>query len=271
LRRIAFINEKGGTGKTTLAVNVAAWLATARKSRVLLADLDTQGHAGKSLGVDVRGLRPNVADLLVDPAVHVNDVVVQTGVEGLDLLPANKDLADFPERIAGAPDRERRLSAKLADLAGYDYLVIDAPPSMGVTTLNVMLAAEEIVIPVALTYFALDGCAEILETVGRVREAHPGARPEVSLVVPTLYRRTSLADAILDKLRERFPSTVAKTVLGFNVQIDEAQSHGRTIWEYAPSSRGAQMLEAIAREIDVRGRPKRRAAAAAAGPGATRS
>jgi chromosome partitioning protein len=105
----------------------------------------------------------------------------------------------------------------------------------------------------------------------RYRRIHPGVRPEISLVVPTLYRRTSLADAILDKLRERFPTTISKTVLGFNVQIDEAQSHGRTIWEYAPSSRGAQMLEAIAREIDVRGRPKRRAAAAATGPGATRS
>ena len=266
MRRIAFINEKGGTGKTTLAVNVAAWLAKARNARVLLADLDTQGHAGKSLGVDVRGLKPNVADLLVDDRVQVNDVLVKTGVAGLDLLPANKDLAEFPERIAGTPEREKRLQKKLADLAGYDYLVIDAPPSMGITTLNVMLAAEEIVIPVALTYFALDGCAEILETVGRVREQHGGTRPEVSLVVPTLYRRTSLADAILEKLRERFPSNVSKTVLGFNVQIDEAQSHGRTIWEYAPWSRGAQMIEEIAREIDARGRPKRRSGAAVERP-----
>ena len=264
MRRIAFINEKGGTGKTTLAVNVAAWLAKARNARVLLADLDTQGHAGKSLGVDVRGLRPNIADLLFDDRVQVNDVLVRTGVPNLDLLPANKDLSEFPERIAGRPDREKRLEQKLADLAGYDYLLFDAPPSMGIVTVNVMLAAEEIVIPVALTYFALDGCAEILETVGRIRDQYGGSRPEVSLVVPTLYRRTSLADAILAKLRERFPADLSSTVLGFNVQIDEAQSHGRTIWEYAPASRGAQMIEAIAREIDGRGKGKRR------GPGEER-
>lgn len=253
MRRIAFINEKGGSCKTTLAVNTAAWLATSRNARVLLCDLDTQGHAGKSLGVDVRGMSPNIADLLCDPALHVNDVVRRTPVAGLDLLPGNKDLARFPVEAAAFADRDRLLAGKLRDLAGYDYVIFDAPPSMGLVTTNIMLAATEIVIPVAMTYFALDGCAEIIDTVDGVRKRFGHDALRVAMVVPTLYRKTALADAILGKLRERFPDELCRTVLGFNVQIDEAQSYGQTIWEYAPQSRGAQLLESIARELVSRG------------------
>lgn len=253
MRRIAFINEKGGSCKTTLAVNTAAWLASARGARVLLCDLDTQGHAAKSLGIDVRGLKPTIADLLCADGVQVNDVVRRTPVAGLDVLPANKDLARFPIEVAADPKRDHRLRSKLADLAGYDYVIFDAPPSMGLFTTNIMLAADEIVIPVAMTYFALDGCAEILDTVDGVRTNfdHPSLR--VSMVVPTLYRKTALADEILARLREQFPEEICRTVLGFNVQIDEAQSYGKTIWEYAPASRGAEALEAIARELVSRG------------------
>jgi len=253
MRRIAFINEKGGTCKTTLAVNTAAWLASRRGQRVLLCDLDTQGHAGKSLGIDVRGVAPTIADLLCDPAVQVNDVVLRTAIEGLDLLPSNKQMARFPVEAAARAEPERLLQRKLADLAGYDFVVFDAPPSLGLVTTNVMLAAEEIVVPVAMTYFALDGCAEILETVETVRERFGHEALRVAMVVATLYRKTALAEEILAKLRERFPGEICRTVLGYNVQIDEAQSYGQTIWEYAPQSRGAQTLEAIARELLSRG------------------
>lgn len=258
MRRIAFINEKGGTCKTTLAVNVAAWLAL-RGARVLLCDLDTQGHAGKSLGVDVRRLSPTVADLLVDPRMFPNQVIHPTSIRGLDLIPGNKDLADVPERIAADPDRARRLLHKLADLAGYDHVIFDGPPSMGLVTRNILLATEEVVIPVALTYLALDGAAEIEETVDRLRESHAADRLHVALVVPTLYRKTALADEILAKLRDHFGDRLSSSVLGYSVAIDEAQSHGRTIWEYAPQSRGAEALDAIAREIDAL--PSRRRAA----------
>lgn len=253
MRRIAFINEKGGTCKTTLAVNVAAWFASTRGARVLLCDLDTQGHAGKSLGIDVRRLERTVADLLYDPEVQVNDVLVRTQVTGLDLLPANKDLARFPLECSGYADRDERLSSKLSDLAGYDYVIFDAPPSMGLVTRNILRAAEEVVIPVAMTYFALDGCAEVQQTVESLRAELGHHSLGITLVVPTLYRKTALADAILEKLQEQFPDSLCRTVLGWNVQIDEAQSHGKTIWEHAPASRGALHLEAIARELAVRG------------------
>ncbi|MHB8417470.1 MAG: ParA family protein [Myxococcales bacterium] len=261
MRRIAFINEKGGTAKTTLAVNLAAWLAASGGRRVLLCDMDTQGHAGKSLGLDVRGLRPTIHDLLVDSSTTLTSAIRPTAVAGLDVLPSNKTLSEFPERAGSAPDRARRLADRLRGLQGYDFLLFDAPPSMGLATLNVMVAAEEIVVPVALTYFALDGCAEILDTVRRVREEqrHPALR--LSLVVPTFYRKTALADEILARLRSRFPQELSRTVLGYSVRIDEAQSHGKTIWEYDPGSKGAEMLAEIGRELAAKGAAPRAAAA----------
>ncbi|HTN51776.1 MAG TPA: ParA family protein [Anaeromyxobacter sp.] len=252
MRRIAFINEKGGTCKTTLCVNVAARLA-ARGQRVLVADLDTQGHAGKSLGVDVRGLTPTVHDWLLDYSVRFEDVVRPTAVRGLDLLPANKDLAAFPVAVALAADRADRLDARLSAVGEgrYDAVLVDAPPSLSLVTENVLRAARELVVPVALTYLALDGCAEILQSLDRLR-AERGAAPALTLVVPTLYRKTQLADEILARLRERFPAELSRTVLGWSVKVDEAQSHGRTIFEYAPRSSGATALAAIADELAER-------------------
>lgn len=251
MRRIAFINEKGGTGKTTLAVNTAAWLAREQGLKVLLVDLDTQGHSGKSLGVDVRTLPRNVFHLLTDSRVRLEEVVQPSAVPGLSVLPAYKEMADFPVEVAQDERRAHRLADRLApaEAAGYQALVFDAPPSMGLTTRNILVAASEVVVPVALTYLALDGCAEMVETVRQVAEAEQRPELRVTKVVPTLYRKTALADAILERLKAYFPEALASTPLAFNVKIDEAQSHGQTIWEYAPKSRGAEMLAAIAREI----------------------
>lgn len=252
MRRVAFINEKGGSCKTTLAVNVAAWLATGRSQRILLADLDTQGHAGKSLGVDVRGLSPTVHEWLTGEA-SFEAVVRPTPVPGLDLLPANKVLAGLPVALAAAPDRATRLAARLAAIpeGRYDAVLIDSPPSRSLVTENVLCAADAIVVPVALTYLALDGCAEILESLDDLKAAH-GRAPALGLVVPALYRKTQLADEILAKLRARFPAELSGTVLGWSVKVDEAQSHGRTVFEHAPRSPGAVALAEIADEVLVR-------------------
>jgi chromosome partitioning protein len=259
MRRIAFINEKGGTCKTTLCVNVGAWLAVERGRRVLVADLDTQGHAGKSLGVDVRGLSPTIHDWLVGGATF-EAVVRRTPVPGLDLLPANKDLAAFPVAVAASADRADRLARRLDGLGEgrYDLVLLDAPPSLSLVTDNVLRAAREIVVPVALTYLALDGCAEIVGSLAALR-GEAGAAPGLALVVPALYRKTQLADEILAKLRERFPDRLSRTVLGWSVKVDEAQSHGRTIFEHAPRSAGARALAAIADELLASGDPLRRA------------
>jgi chromosome partitioning protein len=251
MRRIAFINEKGGTGKTTLAVNTAAWLAREKGLKVLLVDMDTQGHAGKSIGVDVRTLPRNVFHLLTDDSVRLADVVQPSAMPGLSVLPSYKEMADFPVAVAADERRAHRLAERLApaEAAGYQAIVFDSPPSMGLTTRNILVAASEVVVPVALTYLSLDGCAEMVETVRQVGQAEGRPELRVTKVVPTLYRKTALADAILERLKAYFPQALSATPLGFNVKIDEAQSHGKTIWEYAPSSRGAEMLAAIAREI----------------------
>ena len=264
MRRVAFINEKGGTCKTTLCVNIGAWLAQARRRRVLLCDLDTQGHAGKSLGVDVRGLAPTIREWL-DGTVPFPAVVRPTPVPGLDLVPANKELAGFPVAAAGDPDRSGRLAARLREVpaGAYDLVLLDAPPSLSLVTENVLRAAGELVVPVALTYLALDGAAEIVASLARLREEQ-GEAPSIAMVVPALYRKTQLADEILAKLRERFPRELAGTVLGWSVKIDEAQSHGQTVFEYAPGSSGARALAALADEL-LRRDPTRLAQGPAAG------
>jgi chromosome partitioning protein len=251
VRRIALVNEKGGSCKTTLAVNTAAYFALKRGKKVLLLDLDPQGQVGKSLGFAVRELPVTILDLLLDPARNPQDAILQTRVPGLDVILSNKLLTDFPQEVAASDDRMTRLASIVDRVTGYDVVLIDSPPSLGLTTLNIMLAAREIVIPVSLTFLALDGCAEIVETVENVR-ANFGTDLEVVLVVPTLYRKTKLADQILERLHKYFGRRVAKTVIGFSVKIDEAQSVGKTIWEHAPSSHGAEMLEGMAIELERR-------------------
>jgi chromosome partitioning protein len=250
LRRIAFINEKGGTCKTTLAVNTAAYFAREKGARVLLIDLDTQGHAGKSIGVDVRSLEPNAFHWLTDSSVRADQVIRGTAVSGLSIIPSYKQMSEFPVVVAADPRREHRLAARLAESAvqGFDVVIFDSPPSMGLTTFNILVAATEIVVPVALTYLSLDGCSEVAQTVRSVAERHGRPELRISRVVPTLYRKTALADEILAKLEAYFPGATTQP-LGFNVKVDESQSHGQTIWEYAPWSRDAQMLQAIAEEV----------------------
>ncbi|HVI76267.1 MAG TPA: ParA family protein [Anaeromyxobacteraceae bacterium] len=249
MRRIAFINEKGGTCKTTLCVNIGAWLASRRGQRVLIADLDTQGHAGKSLGVDVRSMSPTVKELLLGTA-PLDAVARATAIPGLDLLPANKALADFPVEVASHADRGDKLREIVDALPSgrWDFVLFDAPPSVSLVTENVLRAATEVVLPVALTYLALDGCAEIMDSLARL-SAERGEAPAVTLIVPALYRKTQLADEILAKLRQRFPREIARTVLGWSVKVDEAQSHGLTVFEHAPGSSGARALAALADEV----------------------
>jgi chromosome partitioning protein len=248
MRSIAFINEKGGSCKTTLAVNCASFFAL-KKKKVLLIDMDPQGQVGKSLGIDVRNAPVTILEVLTDPKVSLTDAVVPSRIAGLDVVVANKRLIDLPILIANEPDRNHKLRQKLDRLKGYDFVIVDSPPSLGSLTLNIMVAVDEIVIPVSMTFFALDGCAEIIDTVEQVKAAYDKQNLKVSTVVPTLYRNTNLANDILDRLRGQFGKRVAKTIIGFNVKIDEAQSHGKTIWEYAPTSSGAKMIAELAGEI----------------------
>src|SRR5262249_22702895 len=265
-RRVAFINEKGGSAKTTLVANLGAYLALKRGRRVLGIDMDPQGQLAKVFGVDHRAPARSAIDLLLDSAfgeeTHVRRgaatvlPVVKTRIERLDLIVANKSLGLFPAwQERDDPDPTARLAAALdaaPELARYDLVFFDAPPSFGPLTLNVLRAAGEVVVPVPLTYLALDGCAELMRTITTVRDryAHPNLR--LTMVVPTFYRRTKLAHDILEKLKTRFPKEIAHGVIGYHVRIDEAQSKGLSVFEYAPSDGGARVLAELAEELELR-------------------
>jgi chromosome partitioning protein len=191
--------------------------------------------------------------LLTRDDVSLDAVARTTSVPNLWVVPARRDMADFPMVAAPLPDRERLLELKLApELDRFDVVIFDAPPSLGLVTTNVLLAACEIVIPVGTTYLALDGCAELVATVDQLSRRHAREDLRVTAVVPTLYRKTQLSDEVVEKLEEYFPGRVTAP-MHLNVAIDEAQSHGQTIWEYAPWSRGATILQAVAAAVDRAG------------------
>lgn len=263
-RRVAFINEKGGSAKTTLVANLGAYLALRRGRRVLAIDMDPQGQLAKVFGVDHRAPTRTAIDLLLDTVLGEREPrraatvlpIVKTRIEGLDLVVANKGLGLFPAwQDRDDPDPTARLAAALDtahETARYDFVLFDAPPSFGPLTLNVLRAADEVVVPVPLTYLALDGCAELMRTITTVRERYAHPRLRVTMVVPTFYRRTKLAHDILEQLKKRFPKEIAHGVIGYHVRIDEAQSKGLSVFEYAPSDRGARALAELAEELELR-------------------
>ncbi|HXK22282.1 MAG TPA: ParA family protein [Myxococcota bacterium] len=271
-RRIAFINEKGGSAKTTLVANLGAYLALHRGRRVLAIDMDPQGQLAKVLGIDRRAPARTAIDLLLDGVVGDASLdhgperparqsrvlpIVHTRIVALDAIIANKSLGLFPAWQDGEDlDPSGRLARALEgspDLDRYDVVLFDAPPSFGPLTLNVLRAAEEVVIPVPLTFLALDGCAELVRTIETVRARYDHPELRISMVVPTFYRRTRLAHEILARLQARFPKEISHCVVGYHVRIDEAQSRGLSIFEYAPRDRGAKVMAELAEELEQRG------------------
>jgi len=273
-RKIAFVNEKGGSAKTTLVANLGAYLALRRGRRVLAIDMDPQGQLGKVLGVDVHRSARTAIDLLLDTLLgdpgldrprqsapsaspEATLPIVRTHIPRLDLVVANKSLALFP-MWEGSEDEDptgrlARALDRAAELEAYDFVLFDAPPSFGPLTLGVLRAAREIVVPVPLTFLALDGCAELLRSVETVRTRYANPALKVTMVVPTFYRRTRLAHEILERLKKRFPKEIAHGVVGYHVRIDEAQSRGLSIFEYAPKDRGALVMAELAEELELRG------------------
>lgn len=249
--RIAFINEKGGTGKTTLAVHFAAWLATARRKPVIIVDLDPQGQVGKTLGFPARPEGPTVADLLESGSTLRQDCIRDTAVPRLKVILSDKQLAEAAESWTGKRGADLRLQTALEGLPADTTVIFDSPPSLGLLTRNVLWAANQVVVPVQLTYLALDGCAEIVQTIARVREARGGSDPRLAAMVPTFARRTRMAAEVLGRLKQYFPEAVTRP-MGYAVAIDEAQSYGQTIWQHQPKSRAAEMLRGVCRDVAAR-------------------
>ncbi len=243
----AVVNQKGGTGKTTTAVNLAASLADEGK-RVLLVDLDPQGNATGGLGIP-KTLALSTYDVLINGA-SVADSTVDTALHRLRVLPSNLDLAGAEIELMPRLSRETVLRESLNAIRHeYDYIFVDAPPSLGLLTLNALVAADSAIVPVQCEYYALEGVSQLLKTIDLVRR-HLNPTLEIGLVVLTMYdNRVRLNQQVMEEVRSVFKDKVARHVVPRNVRVAEAPSHGLPVTEYDPRSRGAIAYRELAKEI----------------------
>jgi chromosome partitioning protein len=247
-RILTIANQKGGVGKTTTAVNLAASLAAAER-RTLLVDIDPQGNAGSALGVsrdEVEG--QSVYEVLLDGA-PIREVVRKTELKFLDLVPASRHLVGAELELAGADRREHRLRKAVAAAAGdYEFVVVDCPPSLGILTLNGLVAAQGVIIPLQCEYYALEGLADVLRTIDLVRES---ANPDLAVdgIVLTMWAQNNLAEQVAGEIRTHFKKEVFQTVIPRNVRLSESPSHGKPVLLYDVASKGCQSYLALAREV----------------------
>jgi chromosome partitioning protein len=246
-RIIAVTNQKGGVGKTTTCVNLSAALAEVHR-KVLLIDLDPQGHATMGSGVDKKEVRPTGCEVLLQE-VPIDEAILKLP-HGYDLLPGNADLTAAEMRLMPQPGREMRLKSLLAPIRDrYHYIIMDCPPSLGVLTLNALAAADSVLIPIQCEFFALDGLSALLETIKAVRgTVNPDLRME-GLLRTMFDVRNNLGNEVSGQLTRHFGERVFRTIVPRNVRLAEAPSHGQPITGYDRSSRGAVAYLGLAGEI----------------------
>ncbi|MBV9851971.1 MAG: ParA family protein [Armatimonadetes bacterium] len=252
---LAVVNQKGGVGKTTTVVNLATGLALAGR-RVLVVDGDPQGNATSGLGItDKAELEYSVYDGLVNHVPLAEIVRRDVAVPGLDLIPANLELAGAEMEMFQELSRETILKKALKPLLGeYQYVLMDGPPSLGLLTLNILTAADAVLIPIQCEYYALEGISQLMNIIDRVRN-HLNPRLEIGLVVLTMHdERVNLSRQVVAEVRAFFGDKVAETVVPRNVRLSEAPSFGQPIEIYDPRSKGAQAYNALAQEVIALGK-----------------
>ena len=246
-RVIAFANQKGGVGKTTTAITVAACLAEL-EYRVLVVDLDPQGNASTGLGINARDLDATIYDVLLR-GEKLENCVEPTAVKNLFVAPANLDLAGADIELVPEMGREQRLKKAIDTVIDqYDYVILDCPPSLGLLTVNGLTAATEVFVPIQCEYFALEGLGQLLRSVDRVSQVlNPTL--EVRHIACVMYTHTTLADDVVREVREHFGDKVCKTVVPRSVRVAEAPSHGKPVTSFDPSSAASKAYREIAKEI----------------------
>ncbi len=245
---IALTNQKGGTGKTTSTVNLAAFLAAMGKF-VLLVDLDPQGNATSGLGVQTDIAKKSLYHALAGQ-VSLDQAIKKSGILGLEVIPASADLAGATVELVNVSQREFRLQKLLSGIrTNYDYILIDCPPSLGLLTVNGLVAADSIIIPVQCEYYALEGLSQLFNTIKLIKDS---LQPNLEIMgaVLTMYdRRNRLSRQVLKEVIRYFPAKVFEAIIPRNVSLAEAPSHGQPILKYDPHSKGAKAYRQLAQEV----------------------
>ncbi len=245
---ITFANQKGGIGKTTSAVNVAAALGKLGKN-VLLVDLDPQGNTTSGVGVGKRSARVTVYDVLI-ARTPVAQAIVNTPFAGLSLLPANMNLAGAEFELVTADRREARLRDALAQVkADYDYIVIDCPPSLGILTINALAASGGVIIPMQCEYFALEGLSQLTMTIRQVKKLYNPSLEVTGILITMFNGRLNLSLSVLEEIKKYYRDRIFATPVPRTVRLSEAPSYGKPIQYYDGYSKGAQAYDAIAKEL----------------------
>jgi chromosome partitioning protein len=248
-RIIAVLNQKGGVGKTTTTINLAAYLTRNGRS-VLICDMDPQGNTTSGLGIDKHKLESTLYDVLFSRADAAKTIKEISG-QGIYILPANAELAGAEVELVQSQNREYMLKQVL-DKLDYDYILIDCPPSLGLLTVNALTAANDVLIPVQAEYYALEGLSQLLSVITQVRQALNTNLNILGVVVTMFDKRTSLSDQVKGELEKHFGSKMFNTVIPRNVRLAEAPSFGKSIADHDKWSKGARAYKALAKELEKR-------------------
>jgi len=245
---ISVVNQKGGVGKTTTSVNVGAYLASLGK-HILIVDIDPQANATSGVGIDHKELEYGIYEALIGHK-NIRDVLKRTVIDRFMVAPATAALAGAGIELVSMNEREFILQSLLDQIKeDFDYIIIDGPPSLGLMTINSLVAADDIIIPIQSEYYALEGLGQLLETISLVKE---NLKPNLNIMgaVVTMYdKRNKLSSLVLDELEKHFPNKIFNTVIPRSVRLAEAPSYGKTIMHYDTNSRGGKAYEMLAREI----------------------
>ena len=248
---IAVTNQKGGVGKTTTTINLAYCLAKENGARVLLVDFDPQGNATSGLGVDKSKLKHTVLDVVQGTAT-IKNVIMKTDVKHVDVVPATPQLANAEVELARAEKRFVRLRDALETVKEYDYILIDSPPSLSLLTVNGLIAAQYVLLPVQAEFYALEGLGQLLETMQLIRKGMNPTLELIGVLVTMMDSRTTLSNQVHAEIKKHFPGRVFETTIPRSVRIAEAPSHGVPVGMYDRWSKGAKAYKHLAREVSER-------------------